>query len=66
MLLSDATVVFVLDIVPALIINCGNYSGLLYFPFLEKQHAEQEKPVYTDTNTERGARRGRLQPREDK
>lgn len=50
-LLSDATIVFVLDIVLALIINCSNYSGP--YPSLWKQCVEQEKPVCTQALTQR-------------
>lgn len=49
-LLPDATLVFVLDIVPALIINCSNYFGP-YPPFW-KQCVEQEKPHRTQAQTQ--------------
>lgn len=49
-LLSGATIVFVLDIVLALIINCSNYSGP--YPSLWKQCVEQEKPVRTQAPTQ--------------
>lgn len=52
-LLSDATIVFVLDIVLALITNCGNYSGP--YPSLWKQCVEQETPVRTQGTTHRPA-----------
>lgn len=50
-LLSDATIVFVLDIVLALIINCSNYSGPYPSPW--KQCVEQEKPARTQGPTQR-------------
>ncbi len=50
-LLSDATIVFVLDIVLALIINCSNYSWALSFP-LETMRGTGEAGAYTRSDTE--------------
>ena len=50
-LLSDGAIVFVLDIVLALIINCSNYSAP--YPSLWKQCVEQEKPACTQEQTQR-------------
>lgn len=55
-LLSDGAIVFVLDIVLALIINCSNYSAP--YPSLWKQCVEQEKPARTQEQTQRPTVRG--------
>lgn len=55
-LLSNGAIVFVLDIVLALIINCSNYSAP--YPSLWKQCVEQEKPARTQEQTQRPTVRG--------
>lgn len=50
-LLPDSTIVFVLDIVLALIINCSNYFGP--YPSLWEQCVEQEKLLRTQALTQR-------------